>query len=514
VAFATHSRRPEEKAMDVRFTRIRHPRKDDGVALVVAIAVMGLVAVMILTMLVIVTRENRQTGNNRQRAVSVSTAEGAVDAAFASIQSQGVASIPCGSTTVTNTENPPEVQEITTVVTYLDKSGNTMPCPLPDDQIADTAIVKATSATKDSAGNTQAKRTVESAIRLKPTMAQGFNHALYGSSGIAMQGNLNLNGQPGKHDADIYTNGDFKCANGTNQVYEGSIFSQGLIDVTGSCVIKVKAHAKTGFKADGNGSVVNGNVVVSDGTANTDSKAHVGGTISAKAHSGGFCGANPSKCSTGNFAHPPYTPFPELKWPEARPAWEAALATEGGPYTLISPPEMNNCNMVKKDNGPGDWIRKQAKKLTSPTIVYTDCKVILGESQPHVEIGHNLLVLAKGGFEFKSATIESTNSTVRNLYMIQPYNAVATHPCTTTGITMDSSVAFAKTINELIYSPCTIDKNNKGTTYGQVYAGGYANLSNNSTMTFVPLPVFGVNAITNVVESYEIDVLYKRENVG
>jgi hypothetical protein len=30
----------------------------------------------------------------------------------------------------------------------------------------------------------------------------------------------------------------------------------------------------------------------------------------------------------------------------------------------------------------------------------------------------------------------------------------------------------------------------------------------------VPLPVFGVNAITNVVESYEIDVLYKRENVG
>jgi hypothetical protein len=48
-------------------TRARHLRRhdDEGVALVVAIATIGLVAAMTATMMVYVLRENRQSGTNR-----------------------------------------------------------------------------------------------------------------------------------------------------------------------------------------------------------------------------------------------------------------------------------------------------------------------------------------------------------------------------------------------------------------------------------------------------------------
>lgn len=502
--------------------RIRRVRADgdEGVALVVAIATIGLVTVMMGTMMVFVLRENRQTGNNRQRAVSVTTAEGAVDAAFAEIQDKAVATLPCTST-VTTGDNPPDVQTITTTVRYYDATNAELSCPLPAAALAVTALVSATSVSSaNAAGGIVASRTVESAVRLKATFANGFGHAIFAASGVTMAGNLTLLGEASDPNADIYTNGNFSCPNGTNQVYEGSVYAQGSIDVTGNCAISVNAHAKTGFSADGNGSVVNGDVRVSQGNAAVATNANIGGTVSALTTSGGFCTSQPTKCTTGASAapDPPSAEFPQFLWPAAKPAWLAAPAESGGPYTeLTLPSEYTGCALPGggvKDNGPGRWLRDKAREITTPTIVYTSCQVILAESNPDVKLGSNLLFVAAGGFSFKSTTIGSTSATTRYLYMVQPYDAVSTHPCATTTVSMNSTTEFLPTVKELIYSPCSIDKSNRGVSYGQIYSGGTATLSNNSTMTYSPLPVFGVTAASTKVKSYALDVLYKRETTS
>src|SRR3954449_4212262 len=97
---------------------------DEGVALLIAIALTALAAAMMITMTTIVIRENRQSGRDRDRSVSVMTAEGGIDTALAQVQNAAVTSIPCGTTTQTSNNAQPEVVSVTTTVTYYDANGN------------------------------------------------------------------------------------------------------------------------------------------------------------------------------------------------------------------------------------------------------------------------------------------------------------------------------------------------------------------------------------------------------
>jgi hypothetical protein len=128
-----------------------------------------------------------------------------------------------------------------------------------------------------------------------------------------------------------------------------------------------------------------------------------------------------------------------------------------------------------------------------------------------VKLGANLLVVAMGGFDFKSATIGSRSSTTRNLYLVQPYNAVTTHPCTSTGVNMESTTEFLPTVRCLSTPPARSSRRIGESAPGRCTPAGYGEFRNNSTMTYSPLPVFGVNAVSTTVKSYAVDVLYKRE---
>jgi hypothetical protein len=49
--------------------------------------------------------------------------------------------------------------------------------------------------------------------------------------------------------------------------------------------------------------------------------------------------------------------------------------------------------------------------------------------------------------------------------------------------------------------------------YGQIYSGGQAIIDNKTDAYYAPVSVIGVSS-TKVIEYYEADILYQRENTG
>lgn len=497
----------------------RRAQGDEGIALVVAIAIVALAVSMTATMLVLTLRETRDTGHNRQRAEAVSTAEGAVDRTLATVQSAAPASLPCGTSTVTNTQSKPDTMTIATTVTYYDAAGNTRSCSEiqnPSSGIVATGALVRSTATSQRLGNAlPAVRTMESYLRLTPAYAQGLDKAIYGYAAVTFSNQADIYGSGASPDADIYTNGNFACAN--NEHFHGSVYAQGSIALANQCVIDVNAWAKIGYTMSNAQATVSGDVMVSQGAA-----AITNGTISGKVKAvsvvpSTWCTANPGKCVTGAgvVSDPPVQNFPQLSWnATTQAAWEA----QG--FTVVTPTgSYASCSGTT--NGPGQWIVDNGNTLTGPTILRTTCPVIIANPNNNAACGNktvclnnNLAVFADGGiFISDTLRITSTTTATRNLYLIQPYNAAAS-PCTTMGINLDNQVTVDGTVNELLYSPCTVRKANNTDHYGQIYAGGTAQVENQLTMYYRPLPVWGVNGSTNKVNSYALDILYKRERLN
>ena len=66
-----------------------------------------------------------------------------------------------------------------------------------------------------------------------------------------------------------------------------------------------------------------------------------------------------------------------------------------------------------------------------------------------------------------------------------------------------------------LYSPCNISFSNQSTQIGQIYGGSNVTISNKFTLQFRPVPVYGVSfstpVVSTVVESFKVDIVYKRE---
>ena len=497
----------------------RSSRRDDGYALIAAVAIVGLVGLLVATMVAVTLRETRQTGRDRQRSAAVTSAEGAVDKSLANIQEAAPDALPCGTSTVADSEARPDTLTIATTVTYFDASGAPIDCTLVQDAtsnvVASSALVKSTSTSTPIAGQAPAVRTIETAVRLTPAFANGLDKAIFGNSGVTLANKTELYGRNGTPDADIYTNGSFTCSN--NEHFRGSIYAQGSIVLSNSCRIDVDAWSKLGFTSDSPQATVSGDVKVSQGTATINAGTILGNVKAQAISPASWCTSHPDHCTigVGVVTDPPSYTFPQLNW-NSTVAQEWA---EAGYATVVTD---NNCTYSGNgSNGPGQWIVDNGNHLTGPTILTTTCQVVLQNPNNNPACGNkrvclndNLAVFADGGITISNTlTITSTDQTSRHLYLIQPYDAVPS-PCTTIGINLDNQVTISPTVTELLYSPCSVRKANNTDHYGQIYAGGYAQIDNQLTMYYTPLPVWGVDATTTKVESYSADILYKRENLS
>lgn len=483
--------------------------RDDGVALVASVGVVMVVGILMLVVTVYAIGETRQSGFDRQRSSAVAIAEGRLDTTLARIQGATVASLPCGET-VTDTASAPDTVTTTTTVTYY-AGATAVACPIPSGVTVTQALVRSSSVSNSLAGQRPVQRTVESLVQLHPVGA-GLNKAIFGNSGVQLKNQGDLYGSaPGLADADIYTNGDFTCEN--NGTYRGSVYAQGTATMTNQCNVSVDVHTKNGVTGLHPGITIGGGIQVSSGNVRLKNGISVAGTVRASGtirDDGG--GSNWNGCNTAGKCYPgatvtapPATAFPQLPWDSAtRTAWE------GQGYTNYV--ENNNCSSDGQGNGPGRWLLDNGQSITTPTILRTSCQVIVEKSAGVIDLSNHVAVFADGGVSFKnSVVIRSTDTTQRNLYLIQPYNAVTTHPCTTEAIVLSNQVTVESTVSDLLYSPCTIHKNNNSTHYGQIYAGGQAIFDNRLTLHYDPLPVFGL--VGGEPSSYKIDILYKRETV-
>lgn len=496
--------------------------KDEGIAMVVAVALIALVGMVIAALVAIAMYESRASGRDRQRSQAVMAAEQQVDTLLSLIQTGDVSTVPCGVLPVVPVSVVSDRLNVQSTVTYYD---NSSPTPLPIDCAsvqagtvqAYQAIISAKAVSEPLADQAPATRTMEMMLRLEPNYGNDLTKAIFGDGGIDLSNQADIYGEDGQPNADVYTNGNVSCTN--NQHYYGSIYAQGSVYMANKCVVEVDVHAGTSFTGDNPQVAVNGRVMVAAGNAYLNGKPQIGqqvlasGTITPAAT--GVC-ATPNKCFPGAAVPPvPHQDFPIMNADSASIAeWQA----EGYTNVVRFGSGGNSCtgSIPNPANGKADWVGYQISlmgpNLSQDTIVVSDCPNKILFQGLDLRLKKNLLIFSDAGFSFSNKTIiSSTNSDQRHLYLIQPYDAVATHPCTSEGISLDNQVTVSPTVDMLLYSPCSIRKANNTTHYGQIYAGGMAQIHNKLTMYYRPLPVFGVQA-SSTIESYSTEIQFKREN--
>jgi Tfp pilus assembly protein PilX len=490
-------------------------RGDDGVALVAAMAVVMLVGILMVIVVTIAIHESGSTGRERQRAVAVSTAEGQVDATMAQIQSAGLGSLPCGSSSTTASLAADSFHGTLDVVYYSGADASTqLSC---NDVAAGTVTatsvyIKASDTSAPIAGQQKAKRTVETMLKLTPVYDNALNKAIFGDAGVVLSNKTVLRGSDGTPNADVYTKGSFACQN--NEEFDGSIYVQGDVTMSNTCTVTGDVWA------GGNITVTNPNTTI-QGRAlafgNIDlGPGKLGQQARAKGSVQGDVCSTTGKCFSGDptIKKPPSQPFPTIDW--------TSQAQFQGYSTVVTfPDDAASCGMVTTgpNNGKADkvaqWIVDHAASLHSSSTILDYCS-----NQPVLFQGvdmtlySNLAIFAADGFSFSNKTKiaaapgTATAADPLDLYFIQP----ASSTCNGDGISLDNQVTIDATVDTLMYSPCNIRKANLSQITGQVYSGGTVQVDNQLDMTYEPLPVWGIIGAGTNIKSYTGSVLYKREN--
>lgn len=494
----------------------RRARGDNGVALLVVIGLMAVVGVLMLVMVGEAIREGNATGRDRQRSSAVMTAEGQVDSIISKIQSAPLADgLPCGASTVTGVPVGSDKMTITNTVTYYTAAGATVDCSALATTPVAQAKIKSTSSSNRIAGQASATRTVETLLNLKPSYANAFYDAIFSNADMTLSNNTKIFGQGSSQDADIYSNGSVTC--NSNVEFHGSIYSQGTVTMSNTCVVSVDVQAKLGYYGNNPNAGVTGKILVSNGNIVLN-KSKVGQQARASGLVTGDACSTAGKCfHDTTVAAPPAQVFPQYEW---NPATELAWAADG--YAVVKLPDATypcgnyggGGSLNGKVDGVAHWIYDHQATMAD-TVIYANCPVGVGDEVKfqgiNISLNANLAIFATGGFTFSGNTqIASNSATHRLLYLVQPYDSVTTHPCTTDGISLDNQVTVADTIDDLLYSPCNIRKANNTTHYGQIYAGGSVSIDNKMTMYYKPLPVPGPPS-GGSVDNYTVDILYMRE---
>lgn len=479
------------------------PASDDrGSTLLVAMLVMGVAVALTLLVVGVAVGSSRSTGTDRQRLVAVNAAEAGVDAAYVTIQSSGVL-LPC-SWPLYGTQDLATAPDRTTgraTIVYTGASGATG-CPL----AAGDAPVKAVITGTGTAGSaTPRSRRMEALVNLAPVVGDGLDKAMFGDRGVAVQQSGTVTAPPGEK-SDIYTNGDFACANSTR--FAGSVIAPtGRITMTGTCGATGDVWALGAVVLEGN-KTIGGRVLSATAGITAAGNTTVNGTLMAKlAITWPGC-AQPAKCLADQSAvpAPPVSPFPELRGDLAAIAkWTAAGYTQ---VALTGP-----CNAAHL----GDDLADRLRTLTTKTLFTTDCHVELRGTRS-TPVRADAAVLARGGVSTSNQVDLVSPNGPHTVHFIQPFDAVPSRPCTrypSSSPVMGPSQSFTASadLTLLWYSPCDIAYGNQGTAYGQVISGSSLIVNNNFSLGYRRpfLPDGAVGNATTTTTSYSLDVVYKRE---
>jgi hypothetical protein len=267
----------------------------------------------------------------------------------------------------------------------------------------------------------------------------------------------------------------------------------------GQCTVTGNVLATKGLTGSNGSPTIGGRAETADGSISLGSIqiSGVGAARASGAVTGSAC-ATAGTCVAGaTLTAPPVPSFPPI------------MKADVSDYVTNGFQRVNVAD-------PAGWLVANGATMLSDTVLVTSNRMTLSLPGTILKLNHNVAIFADGGFDIaKAKGITSTTTDARNLYFIQPYDAVSTYPCHDTyGVKISNLVTVDATINDLVYTPCNVDKENHGTHQGQVYGGGTVTLGNNTSLAFVLLPVFGPPHLTTQIDHYVSNIVYTRENVG
>jgi len=486
------------------------------VALFAALLVVAISSSLILVILGYAVSSARDSGRDRGRSIAVATVEGVVDATYARLQTSDPDNLPCDVAPAGVLAAGPDGSTAQATVRYLRADGTSLtsgstclPAGYAAQDVAG-AVITVSGTTAARTGLPAGTRKMESYVKLTPVYAQdnSLGKAIYASGSVAFTNNATLLGDQGA-DADVYAGAAFQCTNSLDLA--GSLYVQGDTSFTNTCSVQGDLHS-LGNVSINNRSTIGGRIISTTGYADLNNPSiTVGGVLQT---AGAIYGKSPwntcglPKCqealSPGPPA-PPTEPFPILQWDAAtQNSWLAAG------YTNVV--TLDDCSESGGPNAATQWFLDDAASLSAKTVLLTNCEIKL--SGDEIELGNDLLIMAKGGFTSSNATqISSTvPGTSRNLHWVVPYDTTA-RPCTNPQMSTSQQFGVTEDVRMFLYSPCNIHFANQSTQIGQIYGGGNVTVSNRFTLQFRPVPVFGVQlpVSSTVVESFKVDIVYKRE---
>jgi len=528
----------------VRIQPRRHVSGDRerGSALVAALAVaiigMALASVVVATVIV----ASKDSGRDRARTLEVHSAEGAVDAVFAELESTTPCTWPASGALVQDTS--PSSTSVTATITYWNATGQ-LPCAsgVVTGQPS-KAVITSTSRTTG-AGIAAPTRTVQAAVNLTPISVPGRGAAIFAANSIMTTNGFTLDTSLPDTAVDVWVDtGNVNC-NSNVKIDGNLIVVNGTTDISNACRITQNLWSKkkltvNSMQSAGLNTVGQDTFVGADATVAGGSKYGrdlvIAGAMST-------WGAGPTvggttKTGVGAAAIPQYVPvgLPEVVY---KPSDWTGFTSSGD--RALAYRDWVNANAVA--NGAPTWsdARNPAKtqcdiagdnwSLNGPllgpavaTVFDTRyCAQTKFEGSTNIRLRADLVIYANDFYGTGSFSITSADGAQHQVWIIVPDPDITpngTAECGKTvganksgNIKFDSGSLAIAPITFFGYTPCTLETNNTMTFYGQLY-GGDVILRNAMTMRYVPIGIPGVSfpSTTPTASSgFRVDIVYKRE---
>lgn len=460
---------------------------DEGVAMISFLMVMMIVSTTAIAAYQVSRHDLDRMTLSQRRVSNIGAAEAGLDLSLSML---GATPLPCSANGTL--DSSPQTGTYTVTIDYYATypvTGSPLTCTQGVGPSATPAAALLRSV--GSAGPATTTRTMEALVKLTAMPIGSLDKALFSDRSFAPTNNVTMYGNVG-NDADIYTNGDFTCAN--NETIKGSVYSQGTLTASNNCTVEVDYYARGNLTASNSVSIGHdakssrGNITMyNSATVSHDAIAsgtNTGGTV-----------VN-SRISGATIADPPSQVMPTLNF-------DAAAWSEAGWTRQLD--AGSDCAQAYAD------IAAMGSQ-TIPTVIRTTC-ALSWSGNTTLAIGADLTIMASGGFTMaNNFTATSTDSTVRKFYFVVPSSA-GSENCTSPGITLKNNTTFEPSINVLFFTPCQVSIQNNSGGYGQIYAG-VVQVSNNFTMHYEPATVPGVEWTGSTMLGFTRDLVYKREVVN
>ncbi|MDN4474493.1 hypothetical protein QQX09_01335 [Demequina sp. SYSU T00192] len=505
-------------------------RGDSGVALVMAmgIALIGMtVAIIVVTAVVMASNDS---GRDRVRTVEVHSAEAAIDATMAELQT-GVPCAPSFSpasygTGVTKTT-------VTVDIDYYDDSGAITCTGAVAPSTPTRAVITATSTANKTQVGAQPVRKVQSEVLLTPITNPGANAAIFSAAGFDPKSNFEVEPAITGESADVWIDtGSWECkgnsGSGGGKRTVGSVFvPAGNLTIDAACEIQGDVWVQNNLVVTGNAydapiTGTSGNVTVRSGTFTLGKAIEIPGAAKlGGAAPSGLTAVGGITANLGAAAIPTLSSvgLPQLEWNAAtRNVW----VSEG--FTIKDAAALGN---LQKDSWGGSGGSAQACGSWSMKN---------GDTAVQLPTGENVFDLTScGAIDIKKAEFElhgdtafivngiSAITTTLKFYTtdvdavtgeLVPHKVWIIVPYSTGGGISSQSTSFevVSPVSAFVYAPGTIDLNPHGDFRGQIY-GGVVAPKNKFTMdyTFVGVPGVDLAEGTSAIIGYDVELVNKHE---